>query len=77
MERVFIKHGNGNFVLHPKKYSTLEDCKQAKKDIQRLLMCLSQDSIYQIVKFLEPYRRKLAKMEEWEDEQSNQEQEKS
>lgn len=39
---------------------------KAKKDIERMLMILSSESVYNIIKFLAPYRDEMAKREQLE-----------
>lgn len=56
---VTIPNGKGAFVIHG--YDTEKDEKKAKKDIERFLMVLSEMSLYEMVKFLAPYRAQAAK----------------
>ena len=49
----------GNLVI--RGYDTDKDEKRAVKDINRLLTILSGMSVSEINKYLEPYRRKVAK----------------
>ena len=56
---VTIPNGKGAFVIHG--YDTEKDEKKAKKDIERFLMVLSEMSLYEMVKFLAPYRAQVAK----------------
>ena len=55
-----IKLKDGNFLIHG--YTTEKDEKKAKKDIERFAMNLAEMSLTDIVRFLEPYRRKMAKL---------------
>lgn len=54
----------GNLVLSG--YDTERDLNKAKKDIERMLMILSSESVYNIIKFLAPYRAEMAKREQLE-----------
>ena len=56
---VTIPNGKGAFVIHG--YDTEKDEKKAKQDIERFLMVLSEMSLYEMVKFLAPYRAQAAK----------------
>lgn len=56
---VTIPNGKGAFVIHG--YDTEKDEKKAKKDIERFLMVLSEMSLYEMVKFLAPYKARVAK----------------
>lgn len=49
----------GKFMLHG--YDTERDMRKAKDDIERMLVCLSQESLYEVMRFLAPYREKAAK----------------
>ena len=51
-------------------YSSNKDLKRAVKDIERVLTCLADNSLYGVEKALQPYRLKAAKEEKWEDEQN-------
>lgn len=57
--RIGIHYRGGRFIL--RGYDTDEDLKHAKADIERFLTVLSQDSVYNIMRFLAPYREKAGK----------------
>lgn len=59
-----IPNFGGNLVLSG--YDTERDLNKAKKDIERMLMILSSESVYNIIKFLAPYRAEMAKREQLE-----------
>lgn len=59
-----IEMFNGQMVLSG--YETEKDQKKAKKDIERTLMIVASASIYEIMKFLAPYRAKASKGDEEE-----------
>ena len=59
-----IPNFGGNLVLTG--YDTERDLKKAKADIERMLMIVASESVYNIMKFLAPYRAKMAKREELE-----------
>ncbi len=59
-----IPNFGGNLVLTG--YDTERDLKKAKEDIERMLMIVASESVYNIMKFLAPYRAKMAKREELE-----------
>lgn len=63
-KKVGIPNFGGNLVLSG--YDTERDLNKAKKDIERMLMILSSESVYNIMKFLAPYRAEMAKREELE-----------
>lgn len=42
-------------------YDTEKDLKRAKKDIERMLMIVAERSVFDIIKFLAPYRAKICK----------------
>lgn len=52
----------GNLVLMG--YDTERDLNKAKQDIERMLMIVASESVYNIMKFLAPYRAEMAKREE-------------
>lgn len=58
----------GEATLRLFGYSTEKDLKRAVKDIERVLTCLADNSLYCVEKALQPYRLKAAKEEKWEDE---------
>lgn len=62
-----FKIGKGNVVL--RGYSTDKDLMHAVNDIKRVLMHLSYSSVYDVIKELSPYRERLAKGENWRDEE--------
>lgn len=62
-----FKIGKGNVVLSG--YSTDKDLMHAVSDIERVLMHLSYSSVYDVIKELSPYRKRLAKDENWGDEE--------
>ena len=64
VKKLGIPNFGGNLVLSG--YDTEKDLKKAKKDIERMLMILSSESVYEIMKFLAPYRAEMAKREELE-----------
>ena len=64
MKKLGIQNFGGNLVLSG--YDTERDLNKAKKDIERMLMILSSESVYNIMKFLAPYRAEMAKREELE-----------
>lgn len=59
---VGIPNFGGNLVL--RGYDTERDLNKAKKDIERMLMILSSESVYEIMKFLAPYRAEMARIDE-------------
>lgn len=59
-----IPNFGGNLVLTG--YDTERDLKKAEADIERMLMIVASESVYNIMKFLAPYRAKMAKREELE-----------
>ena len=59
-----IPNFGGNLVLTG--YDTERDLKKAKADIERMLMIVASESVYNIMKFLAPYRAEMAKREELE-----------
>ena len=59
-----IPNFGGNLVLSG--YDTERDLNKAKKDIERMLMILSSESVYNIIKFLAPYMAEMAKREQLE-----------
>lgn len=59
-----IQNFGGNLVLSG--YDTERDLNKAKKDIYRMLMLLSTESVYNIMKFLAPYRAEMANREQLE-----------
>lgn len=59
-----IPNFGGNLVLSG--YDTERDLKKAKADIERMLMILASESVYNIIKFLAPYRANVARREELE-----------
>lgn len=61
MESKGIKLGGHNIAVNARQYSTEKDHKQAIKDIERVLLILSQDSVDEIIMALAPYRLKSAK----------------
>lgn len=54
-----IPINKGNLVI--RGYDTDKDEKRAVKDMNRLLTILSGMSMFEINKYLEPFRRKVAK----------------
>ncbi len=56
----------GNVVFHG--YDTEKDVKKAVADVDRVLRLLSELSVLDIIKTLEPYRREFAKGERWNNE---------
>ena len=65
--KVGFKIGEATLLLFG--YSTDKDLKRAVKDIERVLTCLADNSLYGVEKALQPYRLKAAKQEKWEDKQ--------
>ena len=63
-KKLGIPNFGGNLVLSG--YDTERDLKRAKEDIERMLMIVASESVYNIMKFLAPYRAKMAKREELE-----------
>lgn len=63
-KKMGIPNFGGNLVLSG--YDTERDLNKAKKDIERMLMILSSESVYNIIKFLAPYRAEMAKREQLE-----------
>lgn len=63
-KKLGIPNFGGNLVLTG--YDTERDLNRAKKDIERMLMIVASESIYNIMKFLAPYRAEMAKREELE-----------
>ena len=63
-KKVGIPIFGGNLVLWG--YDTERDMNKAKKDIERMLMNLSSENVYNIIKFLAPYRAEMAKLEQLE-----------
>ena len=59
-----IPNFGGKLVLTG--YDTERDLKRAKDDIERMLMIVASESVYNNMKFLAPYRAKMAKREELE-----------
>lgn len=59
-----IPNFGGNLVLTG--YDTERDLKRAKADIERMLMIVASESVYNIMKFLAPYREKSARCEQQE-----------
>lgn len=57
-ESVF-QTADGNLVLHG--FDTAHDLKLCEKALERMLRCLSETSIYNVNKVLEPYRRQMAR----------------
>lgn len=57
----------GNVAFHG--YDTEKDEKKAIEDIDRVLRLLSELSVADVIKTLEPYRQKYSKKERWNDEQ--------
>lgn len=53
--------GNSAFIIELNSYDTEHDLKKAKKDIERVVMAISELNIHQIVKVLAPYRMAVAK----------------
>lgn len=53
----------GNMCFHG--YDTEKDLKKATEDIDRVLRLLSQLSVSDVIKTLEPYRQEFAKNERW------------
>lgn len=66
-KKILIPIDNGNLVLSG--YDTEKDLKKASKDIERLLVILSDMPLYQVMKLLAPYRVKHAKKSQQEYEQ--------
>ena len=62
--KVGIPNFGGNIVITG--YDTERDLNKAKQDIERMLMIVASESVYNIMKFLAPYRAKMAKSEELE-----------
>lgn len=54
-----INNFGGSMVIHG--YDTLHDLKLAKKDVERMIRIIAEKSIYDIIKFLAPYRIKEAR----------------
>ena len=50
---------NGNLVMTG--YSTEKDLKKARKDIDRLMVIMSDMTFFEINKMLEPYRARVAR----------------
>ncbi len=63
-KKILIPNFGGALVLSG--YDTEHDLKKAKKDIERMLMIVAGESVFEIMKFLAPYRAKMAKREELE-----------
>lgn len=63
-KKLCIPNYGGNLVLSG--YDTERDLEKAKADIERMLMIVASESVYNIMKFLAPYRAKMAKREELE-----------
>lgn len=63
-KKLGIPNFGGSLVLSG--YDTERDLKMAKADIERMLMIVASESVYNIMKFLAPYRAKMAKREELE-----------
>lgn len=63
-KKLGIPNFGGNLVLTG--YDTERDLNMAKKDIERMLMIVASESVYNIMKFLAPYRAEMAKREELE-----------
>lgn len=57
--RNYIPVRDGRFVM--RDYDTDNDLRRAKADIERFLICLSQGSLYDIMRFLAPYRQKAGR----------------
>lgn len=53
--------GNSVFMIELNAYDTERDMKKAKKDIERVVMAISELNLHQIVKVLAPYRMAVAK----------------
>ena len=66
-KRLCVSNFRGNLVLTG--YDSERDLKKAKTDIERMLMILASESLYNIMKFLAPYRAKASKkcQEEYDD----------
>lgn len=64
LKMVGIPNFGGNLVL--RGYDTERDLNKAKKDIERMLTVLSERSVYDIIKFLAPYRAKACKHDQQE-----------
>lgn len=63
-KKLGIPNFGGNLVLTG--YDTERDLNKAKQDIERMLMIVASESVYEIMKFLAPYRAEMAKREELE-----------
>ena len=63
-KKLGIPNFGGNLVLTG--YDTERDLNKAKQDIERMLMIVASESVYNIMKFLAPYRAKMAMREELE-----------
>lgn len=64
LKKLGIKSFGGNLVLIG--YDTERDLNKAKNDIERMLMIIASESVYNIMKFLAPYREEIARLEELE-----------
>lgn len=56
----------GNVCIHG--YDTKKDEKKAIDDIDRVLRLLSELSVLDVIKTLEPYRQEFSKREKWNNE---------
>lgn len=61
--KVYGKIGNVSFH----GYDTEKDLKKATKDVDRVLGLLSELSVLDVIKTLEPYRQQFSKGERWSD----------
>lgn len=55
----------GNVSFHG--YDTEKDLKKVTEDVDRVLRLLSELSVLDVIKTLEPYRQQFSKSERWEE----------
>lgn len=63
-KKLGIPNFGGNLVLTG--YDTERDLIKAKKDVERMLIIIASEGLYEVVRFLAPYRAKAAKAEQQE-----------